>query len=260
MIRWIVQSQFVHALQRLYPLVITLIYGLDIALDIHQSNTYYRIFQNDSLLSNGTENNLINGKNITENAFDPSGYFYGSIAVWLSVPFLWSLLLLIFTLRPIPVINRILRFYIDYEYKLTHGTEIKILLGILALPIDTIFSVLWIYIIVPYVSFKRALQCSILGRKFDKDDSVNFDLPVVGMRALPQLILGAVFIYNEYPFLSSFDEYFGIPVPMSIFSVAFSGASLFIGIVTGVLKVSIFLHTNFNQLSFNEQISKSNSK
>ena len=239
-IRWIVQSQFVQALQRIYPLVIILCYGLDIALDIHQTNTYYRIFQNSTNRFSATETNNTEGKNIVSSTIESPEYLYGSMAAWISVPLLWSLLLLISTQCPFPVVNRIMKFCFDYEHNFTSGMGIKLLLGILALPIDTVFSIIWIYVLVPYVSFKRALQCAILGREFDKDDGINHDLPVVGIRALPQLILGAVFIYNEYPFLESFDLYFGIPLPMTIVSVALSGICLLIGIVTGFMKVSIF--------------------
>ena len=133
--------------------------------------------------------------------------------------------------------SRIMKHYFDYEYNFSQGTCLKILLGLLALPIDSIISILWLYVVIPYVSFKRALQSAILGKKFDNEDIIHFDLPIVGIRALPQLILAAIFAYTEYPRLSSFDEYFGIPVPMTIISIALSGVCLFIGIITGFIKV-----------------------
>ena len=213
-------------------------YGFDIALDIHQTSTYYRISQNGRNISVATERNTTESKTIVPNNISPSEYLYGSIAAWISVPLLWSLLLLIFTQRPLPAIDRIMKFCFDYELNFTSGVGIKIVLGMLALPIDTVFSILWIYILVPYVSFKRALQCAILGHEFHKDDNINFDLPIVGIRALPHLILGIVFAYNESMFLSSFDLYFGIPVPMTIISATLSAICLLVGIITGFIKVS----------------------
>ena len=237
-IRWIVQSQFVQALQRIYPLVIILLYGFDIALDIHQTNTYYRISQNGRNISSATENNTSEEKTIVSSTTIPSEYLYGSIGAWISLPLLWSLVLLISTQRPLPAINRTMKFCFDYEFNLNSGVGIKILLGILALPIDTVFSILWIYILVPYVSLKRALQCAILGKEFPKDDNISFDLPIVGIRALPHLILATVFANNESMFLSSFDLYFEIPVPMTIISAALSAICLLVGIITGFITVS----------------------
>ena len=72
--------------------------------------------------------------------------------------------------------GKIMKCCFDYEFNFTSGVGIKILLGILALPVDTVVSILWIYILVPYVSFKRALQCAILGKEFHKNDNINFFL------------------------------------------------------------------------------------
>merc|ERR1712226_894802 len=142
-IRWIVQSQFVQALERLYPLVITLCYGLDIALDIHQTNTYYRIFQNGTQLSHERDHISIEDKNLTVSDTSSSRYLFASISAWVSVPLLWSLILLMFTQTPFPVMSRIMKHYFNYEYNFSQGTCLKILLGLLALPIDSIISILW---------------------------------------------------------------------------------------------------------------------
>ena len=81
-------------------------------------------------------------------------------------------------------------------------------------------------------------------KKFDKEDDVSFDLPVVGLRALPQLILTVVFIINEYQEIWEIDTgYFQIPCPISFISVSFSAVSLLVGFITASIKVSYMQRT-----------------
>ena len=201
---------------------------MDIALDIHQTYIYYELFRNETNHSEGI--GYLCSSNFTS-SFKPSPtYFYATVAAWISVPLLWSIFLLIGTQNPFPMINRVLKLCFDNEVKLSYGVCLKIMIGIFALPIDFIASALWLYIVIPYMSLKRALQTAILGNKFDKEDDVSYDLPIEGLRALPQLIIAAIFIAKHYEVL--------LFCPVTIISTAFSAGSLLIGIVIGVIKVN----------------------
>ena len=219
--------------------MVTLCYGVDIALDIHQTNTYYELFINGTTQTNDT--GYFSTSNLTSSLVSTPSYLFAAGAAWICVPLLWSIFsLLIITQNPFSMINRFLNLYLDYEIKLSYGKMGNFVIGVLALPIDIVASAVWLYVMMPYVSLKRALQTAILNRKFDKEDNISVDLPIEGLRALPQLILAIIFTVKEYRILRISDEYFDIPVPMSIISIAFSGLSLFIGVLTGASKVMFF--------------------
>ena len=189
-VRWVIQSQFTRLLKSLYPLLMTLCFGIDIGLNIYQTNTYHQFSQNQS--------NQSKRLNETDESVPTPSYLYAAVGTWVFTPVLWAIFLVLYTGAPFSMVNRFLKLYLDHETKYSAGKMGNIIIGFLVLPVDIIASALWLYIIVPYYSIKRALQTAILGQKFDKEDDISCDLPVVGLRALPQLILTVVFIINEY--------------------------------------------------------------
>ena len=208
----------------------TLCFGIDIGLNIYQTNTYHQFSQNKS--------NQVKSLNKTDESVTAPSYLYAAVGTWIFTPVVWSIFLVLYTGAPFSMVNRFLKLYLDHETKYSAGKMGNIVIGLLVLPVDIIASALWLYIIVPYYSIKRSLQTAILGQKFDKEDDISFDLPVVGVRALPQLILTVVFIINEYQEIWKIDTgYFQIPCPISFISVGFSAVSLLVGFITASIKV-----------------------
>ena len=109
-------------------------------------------------------------------------------------------------------------------------------------PVELIGCILYIYVCVPYAALKNGAIQLLKGEVGENEKLImkidSRGLPFVKLfeklgEAFPQFILTLVFASNNYPFLSEFDTYFGVPIPVSIISIVFSFGSLIMGVMSG---------------------------
>ena len=81
------------------------------------------------------------------------------------------------------VLSAFLDVYLDYEITMPSGKSLKVIIGILVLPIDMVASILFVYIIIPYAAIKSGLKRAWQGKEFDEEKYISFfmnteDLPI----------------------------------------------------------------------------------
>ena len=244
---------------RVVPLLLALWMWADMGLDANQARTYhehafdtkgsYRLWANEY-------------RNTTNDAYlqtvSPS-YFYVACLTWILPPFLLSILL---GIPPFAFIDdgkndkhratvaKCISFCSRTKIKAPYGCCVRALYFFLSFAIFILLTVFGCYIIIPMMAIFGGIR-KLLNEDFDEDQDMfglqemfglaDFqykNLPWLKLlecfgEAIPQLILGVVYISNNYPYLKEHDDYFGIGVPVSVISCVFSFVSVVIGVFTG---------------------------
>ena len=112
----------------------TLCFGIDIGLNIYQTNTYHQFSQNQS--------NQSKRLNETDESVPTPSYLYAAVGTWTFTPVLWAIFLVLYTGAPFSMVNRFLKLYLDHETKYSAGKMGNIVIGLLVLPVDIIASIL----------------------------------------------------------------------------------------------------------------------
>ena len=224
-----------------YSIIMAIWHYIDIALDVNQSVTYY-----DMVFDMNSEYRTwrLQYQKDTNSIYPEVSpwYFYVAAMIWIGPSFLFTLFLCVFKF------DDFLGFiYCSSKQQIKDfGDTARFVITILLLPIGTVISILFMYLIVPALFFHSAVREAIKGDSLNEEDGCKFFkinvnskflsfmkfLEILG-EALPQFILCIVLIINQYPFLEETDTIFGIPVPVSIISACFSSVSILNGLKTG---------------------------
>ena len=189
--------------------------NVDMGLDANQAKTYH----DHSFDTNGSyrlwANEYRNATNDTYLQTVSPAYFYVSCVTWILPPFLVVIIIV----------------------SLWEQSDRGCCCRFLSLPILILIAVFGCYIIIPMTAIVGGIR-KLLNEDFDEDQKIFGALPSLKLlecfgEAIPQLILGVVYVSNNYPYLKEHDDYFGIGVPVSVISCVFSFGSVVIGVFTG---------------------------
>ena len=172
------------------------------------------------------------------------GCFFTAIAIWLLTPILLALFLWISEKESLYILNN---FTDKFELR-CDNKFLKALQAVLLIPIDIISAAVFIYLVIPYSSFK--LACKILMRhEFNEYDNM-VDLGFLAMNpewlpgwrafefigeAVPQLILSIVFMAKNYEFMIDTETFIGAKeFEVTLTSIVLSIGSIAMGLFSGI--------------------------
>ena len=203
----------------------------DIATDVNQTVIYYNYtFTNGTYQKWADQNQNTTGHLETVSP----GYFIAACIIWIIPPLTGSIISLIYTKHPLFALGLLM----CKQWTAESWTITNAVLGIVLLPIDLVFSSLFVYLLMPalqvVVGCCKAADSDFCG---DGDDNTgclfgNF-LPAWKFflqlcEAAPQFIVAAVFTTNNSAFLKAFDRFV-----ISVVSAVLSGVTLLHGIYKG---------------------------
>ena len=238
--KWIMESLLVRIIKRFLPLFTACWMFVDIALDINQTITYYRLYGFEGQGSYETwaieHQNSTNSTHLEKMS---AMYFYTACSVWVTPPILLTALY-IATIK-ILVLSRLLEEFFSYEMPLPRNKILLSIIWIVIFPVELVSSMIVIYVLIPYAALKNGVKCAWNGH-VDKNKDLVFGIDVQELpafktfefigEALPQIILSIIIAAHNYPFLLTNDTYFDIPIPITVISIIFSFGSLIIGLLT----------------------------
>ena len=283
----ILKNCFVRLIRRILPLLLALWHYVDIGLDVNQSISYYH----HAYDTNGTYRRWAlkyrNETNTTYLQTVSPGYFYVASVAWV-LP--WVLPSFLFTLSRcadygehednqelVPFIKSTIKLCCRKDNKICYRISSMTLITLFFLPFGTflllitflyhfiypfVITFLFLYLVIPLNLIYNAIYAVIKGDDFEEENDYGCVLPAVYLtlaktleifgEALPQFILNAVYIANNYYYLLDNDVYFDIPVPISIISAVFSFGSLMMGFKTGFDWYKNFQYYDMNMLKEGE--------
>ena len=217
----IAQNPFVKLVMRVVPLLLALWMNVDMCLDANQAKTYHE----HSFDTNGSYRlwamKYRNATNDTYLQTVSPAYFYVACVIWILPPFLAGIAMAI-----------------SHCDQGCQGCCTRFLF----LPILILIAVFGCYILIPMMAIVGGIR-KLLNENIHEDQKmfrlISYKgLPLLKLfecfgEAIPQLILGVVYVSNNYPYLKEHDDYFGIGVPVSVISCVFSFGSVVIGVFTG---------------------------
>ena len=243
--KWVMASCCVEFIKRIIPLLQSIWMHGDFTLDVLQTFTYY-----EHAFENGTYSEWALNRTKTTNATLETvhpGYFYTSIVVWVLPPFLYSALFFlsgIFDDEFDPFVNANELFGEFSSIKIPPPSKSKIsniIVYLVLFPVNLIVSLIFIYILIPFMAFKSALIVAWTGendpeRRITKGFNAEH-VPALKLfeqldEAIPQAIMSVVFLCNNFNFLIDHDTL--IPnVPTTLISFIFSLGSIIMGLYSG---------------------------
>ena len=246
---------------RTVPLAQSIWIETDVASDIRQTFAYYEY-------SHGRPNSSFS--RLENQSFDTNGtdhlhqvssyYFYFAIGIWVFTPLIFTVFYLGLYKKPFSVLNSYLDSLADFKFEVPGNLFIQILLAIACFPIDFLAAFVFIYIVIPYGSFKRSLMI-LMKKEFREFDGLalninsNF-LPFFKLfellgEAAPQLCLAITFMANNYLFMQQ--ETTLIELTVTKISMVFSTGSLIMGIYSSIPSLKLFLRIEHNNPHNNQQ-------
>ena len=112
---------------------------------------------------------------------------------------------------------------------------------LLLIPVDILASIIYIYVLIPFASFKQGLKVAISGKDIERSEVLILKIypeellflkcfEALG-EALPQLILNIVFMLNNHEFLLNNQTFLGMnELSISLTSMIFSLGSVTYGL------------------------------
>ena len=239
-IKWIIQSALVRFLLRIKLLRTAIWMYFDMGLDGIQLSTYYTHSYNNGSYTKWA----IEYQNVTNSTHLHSvseGYFITACLIWSLPPILLSLGKMAAKKEPIQVLKMILRDALGYHLEEPKTLYCRSIVTVLLFPVDILVSIIYIYVLIPFASFKQGLKVAISGKDIDRRDLLILQIDPTKLlylkcfealgEALPQLILNIVFMINNHEFLLNNQTFLGInEISISLTSMIFSLGSVACGL------------------------------
>ena len=211
-------------------------------LDARQTWTYFNHADSNGSYADWAKEFRERTNSTYEHSVSP-GYCITGMVVWFLTPLLLALSSWIANNERLSFLRSLLDNKFDLNF--TANSCLKVLLTVVLLAFELICAALFIYILIPFTSFKRALKI-IMGHEFEEDDNLvqigrappinSLHLPVwkgfefIG-EAVPQLILSIVFVANNYEFMRETRTVMGLhEFEVTITSMVFSLGSIVMGL------------------------------
>ena len=217
---------------------------VDVLLDARQTLTYQKYTDTNGTYTKWAKEHMMETNSTYEHTVS-EGYFFTALVIWSLTPILLALFLWIMEQKPLAILSAVFgnKFELRCETKF-----LKALLAVLLIPIDIICAAVFIYLLIPYSSFK--LACKVLMRhefseRYEIVNLRNLDidskwLPVwkaiefIG-EAIPQLTLSIVFMANNYEFMIDTETFIGAKeFEVTLTSMVFSVGSITMGLYSGI--------------------------
>ena len=237
---------------RIIPLLTALWLNVDICLDVNQGVTYYK----EKIDSNGSYHcptsrsvTYINELNDTCLQSISPTYFYAASTIWILPPLLAGssmLWVIAFGYDGKYFVSSETQFKYEWlkrlQIKPSRGKNFRAFICLTSWPFCFVCGILHCYILLPIIATAYGVDKLRHGDNLDEDKkflSLHYrQLPENKLfecfgEAIPQLILGIIYIANHYQYLRQTDDHLNIGIPMSIISAIFSLGSVLIGVVAG---------------------------
>ena len=204
-------------------------------LDGRQLGTYYiHSYSNGSYIKWAME--YQNVTNSTHLHSVSEGYFITACLIWILPPVLLSLGLIAAYKVPFQVLKMI-----GFDPNLPSNSFALLIATLLLFPAEILASIIYIYVLIPFASFKQGLKVAIPGEDIKKNDGLILSVYPSDLlylkcfealgEALPQLVLNIVFMSNNHEFLLNSETFLGInELSISLTSMIFSLGSVAYGL------------------------------
>ena len=234
---------------------------VDVFLDARQTWTYHQYGDPNGTYTKWAKEHMRETNSTYEHTVS-EGYFLTAMVIWLLTPIIFALFLWITKKKSLVILNGV--FNDKFEFR-CDNKFLKALLAVLLFPIDIMSAAVFIYLLIPYSSFK--LACKILMRHEFSDRSTIVRLGFLDVdpellpgwkgfefigEAIPQLLLSIVFMVNNYEFMIDAETFIGakefeVTLMSMIFSIGSIAMGLFSGIpiIIDILNRSRFIKTCF---------------
>ena len=217
---------------------------VDVLLDARQTWTYFNHADSNGSYSNWAKDFRERTNSTYEHSVS-QGYFITGMVVWFFTPLLLTLFISIAETEPFPLLNSILGDKRNVDC--TENINLKVLLKVVLFPFEIICAAVFIYLLIPFTSLKRAFKI-IMRHKFEDDEKlVQIAFPLTSKvlpilkgfefigEAVPQLILSIVFMANNYDFMRETQTFIGLyEFEVTLTSMVFSMGSIVMGLYAAI--------------------------
>ena len=242
---------------RIVPLAQSIWIQTDVALDIRQSFTYYEHSHGGPNSSYARWANQSFATNETDHLHRVSSHYFNvAVGIWMFTPLIFTLFYLgeFGEKKPFSVLNLYLDDLGGYKLKVPGNQCIQIVLAIACFPIDFLASLVFIYIAIPYGSFKRSFMI-LMEKEFRGFDTLTMNIDSEYLpffkafeflgEAAPQLCLAITFMSNNYLFMKQEITLIGVSeFNVTLTSMVFSIGSLIFGIYSSIPSAKRFMYLN----------------